>query len=132
MEEGEGTTEYRPTIKDMPVDERPRERLTRAGEGALSTAELLAIILRTGLGGENVLALATRLISKYNGLPGLARRKVTALGGCGLVEPPRILLRGSPHLQKPYIKYKYFTPNLGGVKLDRTRRYSDLQFPRCH
>ena len=79
MEEGEETTEYRPTIKDMPVDERPRERLARAGEGALSTAELLAIILRTGLGGENVLALATRLISKYNGLPGLARASFAEL-----------------------------------------------------
>ena len=79
MEEGEETTEYRPTIKDLPVDERPRERLARAGEGALSTAELLAIILRTGLGGENVLALATRLISKYKGLPGLARASFAEL-----------------------------------------------------
>ncbi|MFN2270177.1 MAG: RadC family protein [Anaerolineae bacterium] len=78
MEEGE-ETEYRPTIKDLPVDERPRERLARAGEGALSTAELLAIILRTGLGGENVLAMATRLISKYNGLPGLARASFAEL-----------------------------------------------------
>jgi DNA repair protein RadC len=79
VEEGEGTTEYRPTIKDLPVGERPRERLARAGEGALSTAELLAIILRTGLGGENVLALATRLISKYDGLPGLARASFAEL-----------------------------------------------------
>ena len=78
MEEGE-ETEYRPTIKDLPVDERPRERLAQAGEGALSTAELLAIILRTGLGGENVLAMATRLISKYNGLPGLARASFAEL-----------------------------------------------------
>jgi DNA repair protein RadC len=78
VEEGE-ETEYRPTIKDLPVDERPRERLARAGEGALSTAELLAIILRTGLGGENVLAMATRLISKYNGLPGLARASFAEL-----------------------------------------------------
>jgi len=78
VEEGE-ETEYRPTIKDLPVDERPRERLAQAGEGALSTAELLAIILRTGLGGENVLAMATRLISKYNGLPGLARASFAEL-----------------------------------------------------
>jgi len=79
VEEGEETTDYRPTIKDLPVDERPRERLARAGEGALSTAELLAIILRTGLGGENVLSLATRIISKYNGLPGLARASFAEL-----------------------------------------------------
>jgi len=71
--------EYRPTIKDLPVDERPRERLARAGEGALSTAELLAIILRTGVGGENVLVLATRLLSRYGGLPGLARASFAEL-----------------------------------------------------
>jgi len=61
-----------PTIKDLPVEERPRERLARVGEGALSTAELLAIILRTGVGGESALAMASRLLSAYEGLPGLA------------------------------------------------------------
>jgi len=75
----ETQTGYRPTIKDLPVDERPRERLARVGEGALSTAELLAIILRTGMGGENVLAMATRLISRYGGLPGLARASFAEL-----------------------------------------------------
>lgn len=72
-------TEYRPKIKELPADERPRERLARAGEGALSTAELLAIILRTGVGGENVLALASRLLARYNGLPGLARASFAEL-----------------------------------------------------
>lgn len=70
---------YRPRIKELPADERPRERLARAGEGALSTAELLAIILRTGVGGENVLSLASRLLARYNGLPGLARASFTEL-----------------------------------------------------
>jgi len=51
----ETRAEYRPTIKDLPADERPRERLEHAGETALSTTELLAIILRTGVGGESVL-----------------------------------------------------------------------------
>lgn len=71
--------EYRPKIKELPVDDRPRERLARAGEGALSTAELLAIILRTGTGGENALALASRLLARYNGLPGLARASFAEL-----------------------------------------------------
>jgi len=60
-------------IRDLPAGERPRERLARAGEGALSTTELLAIILRTGVGGESVLDMARRLLSQYGGLPGLAR-----------------------------------------------------------
>jgi DNA repair protein RadC len=71
--EDEKRAEYRPMIRDLPVGERPRERLAHLGEGALSTAELLAIILRTGVGGTSVLDLATRLLSSYNGLPGLAR-----------------------------------------------------------
>ncbi len=75
----ETRVEYRPTIKDLPVDERPRERLERAGEGALSTTELLAIILRTGVGGENVLDMARRLLSRFDGLPGLARASFAEL-----------------------------------------------------
>jgi DNA repair protein RadC len=71
--------EYRPTIKDLPVEERPRERLVRAGEGALSTAELLAIILRTGVDGEGVLDMARRLLYQFGGLPGLARASLAEL-----------------------------------------------------
>ncbi len=63
----------RTRIKDLPTGERPRERLARVGEGALSTTELLAIILRTGVGGESALDLAQRLLSRYKGLAGLAR-----------------------------------------------------------
>jgi DNA repair protein RadC len=70
---------YRPMIKDLPPGERPRERLARAGEGALSTTELLAIILRTGVGGESVLDMAKRLISRYDGLAGLARASYAEL-----------------------------------------------------
>lgn len=62
-----------PLIRDLPQSERPRERLRDYGAPALSTAELLAIILRNGTAGENVVALATRLLARYGGLPGLAR-----------------------------------------------------------
>lgn len=73
--------EYRPTIKDLPTGERPRERLVRDGATALSTAELLAIIFRVGVGGENVLALSSRLLAQYGGLAGLARAPFTDLQG---------------------------------------------------
>jgi len=66
-------------MRDLPVGERPRERLAHAGEGALSTSELLAIILRTGVGGESALDMARRLIFRYGGLPGLARASVAEL-----------------------------------------------------
>jgi DNA repair protein RadC len=55
----------------MPNDERPRERLRNNGAQALSTAELLAIILRTGTTRNNVLELASKLLAKYDGLGGL-------------------------------------------------------------
>ncbi|NOZ58418.1 MAG: JAB domain-containing protein [Euryarchaeota archaeon] len=58
--------EYGVKIRDMPPSERPRERLIHHGAGALSNAELLAIILRTGTKQESVLGLATRILSEYS------------------------------------------------------------------
>ena len=71
--------EYHLTIKELPVGERPRERLIHAGAAALSSAELLAIILRVGVGGENVLTLAQRMLVRFDGLSGLARAGVAEL-----------------------------------------------------
>ncbi len=52
---------------------------TSVGAKAVSTAELLAIIMRTGVGGENVLRLAERLLAKFTDLPGIARASVAEL-----------------------------------------------------
>jgi DNA repair protein RadC len=65
--------EYQPLIRELPPQERPRERLKGYGAGSLSNPELLAIILRTGAASESVLNLSTRLIAKFGGLGGLAR-----------------------------------------------------------
>ena len=65
--------QYSTMIRDLPRTERPRERLRDAGPGALSNAELIAILLRTGSGGESVLALSTRMLSRFDGLSGMAR-----------------------------------------------------------
>lgn len=75
----QGVAAYIPMIRDIPATERPRERLRDFGAGALSTAELLAIILRTGIKGENVLSVATRLLAQYGGLSGLARANLPEL-----------------------------------------------------
>ncbi|MEM9954208.1 MAG: DNA repair protein RadC [Chloroflexota bacterium] len=61
------------TMHDIPDEERPRERLLSHGANALSTAELLAILLRTGSKSENVLQLAGRILASYDGLRGLAK-----------------------------------------------------------
>ncbi len=65
--------EYQPLIRDLPLTERPRERLRALGGTALSNAELVAIILRTGTNAESALGLATRLLASHGGLGGLAR-----------------------------------------------------------
>ncbi len=58
-------------IKDMPQNERPKEKLLTCGADSLSNSELLAIILRTGTKGENVLQLSGRLLSELEGLDGI-------------------------------------------------------------
>jgi DNA repair protein RadC len=78
------TTEETPpgyylTIHDFPAEERPRERLLNCGAQALSNAELLAILLRTGAPGENVITLSTRLLKEFGGLPGLAKAGLSDL-----------------------------------------------------
>jgi DNA repair protein RadC len=65
--------EYNTRIREMPAADRPRERLRDFGAAALSTAELLAILLRTGSAGQNVVSLATALLAQHGGLGGLAR-----------------------------------------------------------
>ncbi|ACZ37786.1 RadC family protein [Sphaerobacter thermophilus] len=64
---------YHLTMREMPADERPREKLRLRGAAALTNAELLAIILNTGVRGATVLDVATRLLVEHDGLPGLAR-----------------------------------------------------------
>ncbi len=71
--------DYQPRIGDMPAEERPRERLQAVGAGPLTNAELLAILLRTGASGENVVALGQRLLSRFDGVGGLARASFTEL-----------------------------------------------------
>jgi DNA repair protein RadC len=66
-------------IPDLPADERPRERLARLGPQALSTAELLAILLRVGVPGENAIQVGQRLLSKFKNLAGLHRAPLEEL-----------------------------------------------------
>ncbi len=71
--------QYNVLIRDLPRDERPRERLERYGANALSTAELLAIILRVGNTGMSVVQLAQLLVSHFGGLRQLAAATVQEL-----------------------------------------------------
>ena len=70
---GESGSVYSTMIRDLPAGERPRERLREHGPAYLSNAELIAILLRTGVTGENVVNLSVRLLSQFGGLGGLDR-----------------------------------------------------------
>ena len=60
-------------ITDLHASDRPRERLASLGPQALSNAELIAILLRVGVKGENAVSVAQRLLNKFGGLQGLHR-----------------------------------------------------------
>jgi len=63
-------------IRDLPDDEKPRERLIAYGPSALATTELLAIILRVGVTGMSAVTLAQYLLREFDGLTGLHRASV--------------------------------------------------------
>lgn len=82
------------TIHDLPEGTRPRERLARLGPGALSDAELIAIILRSGAQGINVLDMATNLMRYYRTMNALAQASFTDLQrhhGIGAAKSAQIL-----------------------------------------
>jgi DNA repair protein RadC len=66
-------------IREMPESDRPREKLAARGASALSDAELIAILLRTGVEGANAIEVARQLIAEYGSLGGLSRCTVKEL-----------------------------------------------------
>src|SRR5262245_55205836 len=70
-------------IADWPESERPRERLLAQGAGALSDAELVAVLLRTGIRGRSAVDLARDLIERCKGIAGLLASDLTGVKGLG-------------------------------------------------
>lgn len=82
------------TIKDMPADMRPRERLLHSGAKYLSDVELLAIILSTGVKGMSALELSQRLLQNFGGLGRLGNvssEEFSSSTGVGHAKAARIL-----------------------------------------
>lgn len=74
------------TISSWPQRERPRDKLLRDGAGSLSEAELLAVVLRSGVRGKSAVALARELLTRFGSLRGLLsadRRQLCAVPGLG-------------------------------------------------
>jgi DNA repair protein RadC len=66
-------------MKDLPADQRPREKLLARGAPALADAELLALLLRTGFKGTGVMAFAQNVLDQVGGFTGLLNTEPTAL-----------------------------------------------------
>jgi DNA repair protein RadC len=70
-------------ISDWPTAERPRERLLERGAETLSDAELLAVLLRTGLPGKSAVELGRELLTRFRGLAGLFGADLSNVRGLG-------------------------------------------------
>jgi DNA repair protein RadC len=95
-------------ILSLNEEERPRERFKRLGAEALSTAELLAIILRTGYRGENVVSLSQRILSLYplEKLSELSLKELCSIKGVGEAKALQILAIFSLANRKTFSKLK--------------------------
>lgn len=118
-------------MKDLPADLRPREKLLAQGAGALADAELLALLLRTGLPGRGVLQLAAELLQRFDGVAGLLRadvadlKAVKGLGPAKRAEVAAVMelarralaspLKARPVFQSPEQVKLYVQARLGGL-----------------
>ena len=96
------------TITSLPKSERPREKLQNYGVKALSNAELLAILLRTGTKNESSLSLSYKILSKNDGIKFLANAEITDLNGIsgiGLAKASQLI--AAVELGKRIAQYSY-------------------------
>ena len=118
------------SLKDLPAQARPREKLLARGAGALSNAELLALLLRSGIRGKNVLQLAEEVAHSFGGLAGLLQADAQALSrikGLGPAKRAEIVavlelarramaeqLQERPLIENPAAVREYLQLQLGG------------------
>lgn len=133
------------TLTQTSQAERPRERLLNHGSAVLTSAELLAIVLRTGIKGKNAVALGHLLLDHFGGLRGLLSadvRTLLALPGLGQAKACELLainelnrralaedLRHGNSLNQPNHVKTYCMAHLGHLKIEHCMAlYLDSQF----
>lgn len=121
-------------IREMPREERPREKLAAHGASALTSPELIAILLRTGRRGANAVEVARQLLEKYGSLTGLTRctvdelRKVKGIGPAKAVQLVAAFGLGQRLARETLAKQKIDSPELVnelvGSEMRRLRKES--------
>jgi DNA repair protein RadC len=122
-------------LRDMAVAERPQERLQRHGPAALSDTELLAMLLRSGTRGHDVLSVATRLLAEAGSLAQLITwreadfcrfkgvGRIKALQLLTVTEIARRILTQqsgeAPILDRPDFVATYFQPIIAGLEVEK-------------
>jgi DNA repair protein RadC len=117
------------SLKDLPAEMRPREKLLARGGAALSDVELLALLLRTGLPGRGVFELANHVLNDFGGFAGLLRaeaadlKRIKGLGPAKRAEIAAVLemarralaqpLRDKPVFDAPQKVKDYLALHLG-------------------
>jgi DNA repair protein RadC len=105
-------------IREMPQDQRPREKLLARGVSALSDPELIAILLRTGLRGANAVEVGRQLLAKYKSLTGISRcsvkelREIPGIGQTKALELVAAFGLGQRLARETLSKQKLDTPEL--------------------
>jgi len=120
-------------IHEMAEHERPREKLAAHGAPALSDAELIAILLRTGVSGANAIDVARELLEKYGSLTGLSRCSVDELSkikGVKLTKAVQLVAAfglGDRLARERWVKQKVDSPELANelVGLQQRARAAD-------
>jgi len=105
-------------IREMPEEERPREKLTSRGASALSDPELIAILLRTGVPGANAIEVARELLKEYGSLRGVSRcsvhelEKIDGIGPAKAVQLAAAFDLGNRLARETLSKQKIDSPEL--------------------
>ena len=127
---------YQPLrLKDLAVGERPQERLEKLGPGALSDTELLAMLLRSGSRGHNVLVISQQLMTEAGSLASLVRwgetdfRQIKGIGRIKALQlitvmevARRVLSQGGeidPIFNRPELVLTHFQPQIAGLAVEK-------------
>lgn len=111
-------------VNDIPLNERPIEKLLKFGVESLSNAELLAILLRTGTKGENVISLSNRVITELKGLDGLLNisyDEANKIKGIKKVKACQIIA-----MSELFNRFKTLKSKNGNFKITSPREISSL------